>query len=53
MTFSSFKNQLNSVYILFFTPLQNMEHQNRQLVAVLCTDIIGCTALMQKDEEML
>ena len=28
-----------------------MEHQNRQLAAILFTDIVGYTAMMQKDEE--
>ena len=28
-----------------------MEHQNRQLAAILFTDIVGSTAMMQKDEQ--
>jgi TolB-like protein/class 3 adenylate cyclase len=28
-----------------------MEHQNRQLAAILFTDIVGYTAMMQKDEQ--
>src|SRR4249919_656661 len=28
-----------------------MEQQNRQLAAILFTDIVGYTAMMQKDEE--
>ena len=52
ITFSSLKNQLNSVYILFVPYLQaTMEQQNRQLAAILFTDIVGYTAMMQKDEQ--
>ena len=28
-----------------------MEQQNRQLAAILFTDIVGYTAMMQKDEQ--
>jgi len=28
-----------------------MQEQNRQLAAILFTDIVGYTAMMQKDEE--
>jgi class 3 adenylate cyclase len=30
-----------------------MEQQNRQLAAILFTDIVGYTSMMQKDEQML
>ena len=36
---------------MFFIFTQNMEQPNRQLAAILFTDIVGYTTMMQKDEQ--
>jgi len=46
------KIKLNSGQYSFLTYRQaTMEQQNRQLAAILFTDIVGYTAMMQKDEQ--